>query len=137
MLVVKRLKVKKSSNVLSKILLTIFNFHFLHFSVLFLYRLQAQLSFCGQTQEKWRCFIGYVLVFLCLGLFSEISCFFPFAVHGNPLVLTDLKMFCLNYLVFSCIYSFSIKWSNSMPFFCTNKQYFCQTFFLTDWPNMS
>ena len=107
---------KESTNVLFKIVAITFNLHFLPFSVLILHRLQAQLS-SGQIQKKWTWFIGYVLVFLCLGHFSEISCFFSLAVHENPLVPTDLKMLCLSYLVFSCIYSFVIKWWNSTPFF--------------------
>ena len=121
---------KKSSNVLSKIVVIIFNFHFLPFSVLFLHRLQAQLSSYGKIQEKWRSFIGYVAtgVSVSWSLLRNFL-FFSFAVYENPLVPNGLKMFCLNCFVFSCIYSFFIKWWNSMPFFCMNKQTSAKPFF--------
>ena len=52
-----------------------------------------------------------------------------FLCNKNPLVPNGLKLFCLNCFIFSYIYSFFIKWWNSMPFFCMNKQTSAKPFF--------
>ena len=125
---------KKSTDILSKIVAIIFNFHFLPYS--FCYCTAAATALLWTNSGKIK-----MVHNLCTGVSVSWSLFrnfpfFSFAVHENPLVPTDFKMYCLSYLAFSCIYSFFIKWWNSMPFFCMKKQYFCLTFFLADWHQM-
>ena len=56
------------------------------------------------------------------------------SVYKIPKISIDLKMFCLSRLVFISVYFFPQNGEIlQRHLFCMNKQYSCQTFFLTDW----